>query len=147
MFALNACKQTQTKNINELSKSGSSLLWRISGNGLTTESYLYGTIHIQDKRVFEFGDTVSKIFEDADIIAVEIEIDVVDYQTVVENTLMKDSVLTQLVTPEEYQLLESKYKELTGVSLKSAARVKPFFLSANIINSLINKDAPAPLDL
>jgi len=146
MFALNACKQPQTKN-NELSGQGSSLLWRISGNGLTTESYLYGTIHIQDKRVFEFGDTVRNIFEDAEIIAVEVELDMIDYQTAIENTLMKDSVLTQLVTPEEYQFLESKYKELTGASLKTANRVKPFFLSANIINSLINKDAPAPLDI
>ncbi|HKO80940.1 MAG TPA: TraB/GumN family protein, partial [Chitinophagaceae bacterium] len=34
------------------------LLWRISGNGLTRPSYLFGTIHLTDKRVFNFGDSL-----------------------------------------------------------------------------------------
>jgi uncharacterized protein YbaP (TraB family) len=30
-----------------------SLLWKISGNGCSQPSYLYGTKHITDQRVFE----------------------------------------------------------------------------------------------
>ena len=36
---------------------GKSILWEISGNGLTDTSYLFGTIHIRDKRVFNLGDS------------------------------------------------------------------------------------------
>lgn len=36
----------------------SALLWRISGNGLTEPSYLYGTIHLKDKELFFFGDSL-----------------------------------------------------------------------------------------
>ncbi len=39
-------------------KLDNTLLWRISGNGLKEPSYLYGTIHINDKRVFQLGDSV-----------------------------------------------------------------------------------------
>lgn len=34
------------------------LLWRISGNGFAKPSYLYGTMHLADKRVYSLGDSV-----------------------------------------------------------------------------------------
>ncbi len=34
------------------------LLWEISGNGLAAPSYLYGTMHVYDKRAFDFSDSV-----------------------------------------------------------------------------------------
>jgi hypothetical protein len=147
VFVLNACKQTGTNAQEAGRKPGNSLLWKISGNGLQSESHLYGTIHIQDKRVFEYGETVEKILHNASLIAVEVELDKVDYRTVMEATLMKDSILEQLLTPDEFELLEEKYKQFTGVSLRTAQRVKPFFLSANIIQSIVKKDSPVPLDL
>ncbi|MFO0494582.1 MAG: TraB/GumN family protein, partial [Flavobacteriia bacterium] len=33
------------------------LLWEISGNGLKTKSYLYGSLHSNDKRIFNFSDS------------------------------------------------------------------------------------------
>lgn len=51
----------------------STLLWRISGNGLTTPSYLFGTMHLQDKRLFNFGDSVYLALESVDGFAVEID--------------------------------------------------------------------------
>ncbi len=41
----------------EAHAQNNSLLWEITGNGLTDTSYLYGTIHIRDKRVFNLGDS------------------------------------------------------------------------------------------
>lgn len=41
-------------------QSPKSLLWRISGKGLKEPSYLYGTMHISNKEVFRFGDSVYK---------------------------------------------------------------------------------------
>lgn len=48
------------------------LLWRISGNGLARPSYLYGTIHLTDKRVFNFGDSVYQAIKSADGFALEV---------------------------------------------------------------------------
>ncbi|HET8964028.1 MAG TPA: hypothetical protein VFM99_09035, partial [Chitinophagales bacterium] len=39
----------------------SSLLWEISGNGLTTPSYLYGTIHIISKEDFFIRKEVDSV--------------------------------------------------------------------------------------
>lgn len=38
--------------------SDKSLLWRIEGNGLTEVSYIYGTMHVQHKDVFDLADSV-----------------------------------------------------------------------------------------
>ncbi|HZH63250.1 MAG TPA: TraB/GumN family protein [Flavisolibacter sp.] len=49
------------------------LLWRISGEGLNNPSYLYGTMHLQDKRLFQFGDSLYYAMEHTEGLAVEID--------------------------------------------------------------------------
>ena len=49
------------------------LLWKISGNGLEKPSYLYGTMHLQDKRLFQFTDSVYSSLEKVDGFALEID--------------------------------------------------------------------------
>lgn len=52
-----------------------SLLWRISGNGLSKPSYLYGTMHITDSKVFHFTDSVYYGIEQTDGFAAELDIE------------------------------------------------------------------------
>jgi uncharacterized protein YbaP (TraB family) len=49
------------------------LLWRITGNGFTKPSYLYGTIHLQQKELFYFGDSVYNALEKTDGFAMEVD--------------------------------------------------------------------------
>lgn len=49
------------------------LLWRISGKGLKKPSYLFGTMHVQDKRVFNLGDSLYYYFERAEGFAMEVD--------------------------------------------------------------------------
>ena len=51
------------------------LLWRISGKGITHPSYLYGTMHLTDKRLFQFGDSVYRAIEKTDGLAIEVNPD------------------------------------------------------------------------
>jgi uncharacterized protein YbaP (TraB family) len=51
-IAIGSVSHAQTiQNDNEL-------LWEISGNGLKEKSYLYGSLHSNDKRLFRFSDSV-----------------------------------------------------------------------------------------
>lgn len=56
------------------SSTPKTLLWRISGNGLKKDSYLYGTMHVQDKRVFNFSDSLYYYLEKADGYAMEVDL-------------------------------------------------------------------------
>lgn len=52
-------------------QKNNTLLWKISGNGLTKPSYLFGTIHLTDERVFNIGDSLYKAIEISEGLAVE----------------------------------------------------------------------------
>lgn len=47
------------------------LFWEISGNGLTKKSYLYGTMHVNDKVSYHLSDTFFKNLLEADMVANE----------------------------------------------------------------------------
>ncbi|WP_339622776.1 TraB/GumN family protein [uncultured Winogradskyella sp.] len=48
-----------------------SLLWEITGNGLTQPSYLYGTMHVSKKVAFRLDDVFYKALKASDVIALE----------------------------------------------------------------------------
>jgi uncharacterized protein YbaP (TraB family) len=50
------------------------LLWEISGNGLKSKSYLYGSLHSNDKRLFRFSDSTYFALDKAQIIILETDV-------------------------------------------------------------------------
>jgi uncharacterized protein YbaP (TraB family) len=52
-------------------QKNNSLLWEISGNGLTKKSYLYGTMHVSEKVSYHLSDAFFKHLLEADIVSNE----------------------------------------------------------------------------
>ncbi len=50
------------------------LLWEISGNGLKEKSYLYGSFHTNDRRVFNLADSVYFALNSAKAVALELDV-------------------------------------------------------------------------
>ncbi|HMU45465.1 MAG TPA: TraB/GumN family protein [Chitinophagaceae bacterium] len=104
------------------SKSANTLLWRISGKQLTKPSYLYGTMHLTDKRVFQLGDSVYKALEQSEGFAAELDIDRLGTQLL--NQFFKEKEeknskeplkVKEVISPETWELyktqLEKKLKK------------------------------------
>ena len=53
-----------------------SLLWEITGNGLTKPSYLFGTMHVSSKLVFHLSDSFYNAIKKTDAVALELNPDV-----------------------------------------------------------------------
>ena len=53
-----------------------SLLWEITGNGLTKPSYLFGTMHVSSKLVFHLSDSFYNAIKKVDAVALELNPDV-----------------------------------------------------------------------
>ena len=49
------------------------LLWEITGNGLTKPSYLFGTMHVSSKMVFHLSDSFYFGIRSADVVALELD--------------------------------------------------------------------------
>ncbi len=123
-----------------------SLLWKISGKGLEAPSYLYGTIHIQDNRVFLYGDEVKQAFEQANAYAMEVIIDEIDKDKMQKLIYMKKNELKDFYTSEEYELLDKYCQEKMGVGLAFLGKMKPFFLSSQLMQLDMPKDRALALD-
>ncbi len=96
-----------------------SLLWKISGNGLTKPSYLFGTMHITNKEVFRFGDSVYHAIDKTDGLAIE-------------------------VNPEEmaaHMVKEFMFKEEKGTRVSDVMEEKEFNKYKKSLSKKFNKNA------
>jgi uncharacterized protein YbaP (TraB family) len=96
-------------------KFANTLLWRISGNGLTKPSYLFGTMHLTDKRIFQLGDSVYKALAQTEGFAAELDMNRVGTQMM--NQFLKDEEQKKATEPSKVKDMVSaetwiKYKEL-----------------------------------
>lgn len=151
LLLLIACSAKSDKPFNEIlnysyADSDRSLLWEISGKGLKQPSFLYGTIHLQDKRVFAFDKTLVRIFDTCKAYAMELNMDEID-MTKMSKAIMLEKPLDQIIAPEKYALLDSLLKARTGGGVGMYSSMKPFFMAAEMVKAYENKDMPFPLDL
>src|ERR1700748_2148977 len=49
-----------------------SVFWEITGNGLKTPSYLFGTMHVSNKMVFHLSDSFYNAIQRCDEVALEL---------------------------------------------------------------------------
>jgi uncharacterized protein YbaP (TraB family) len=124
------------------------LLWEVSGNGLQSPSYLFGTYHLINSSFIDSMPLIQKKFDAVSTVAGEIVMDETTLSKVTESAVMKDSSLTQLLTKEEYQLIANYLKETTGMSLSLFDKMKPVVISTLFYTALIPKNNPGkPMDI
>ncbi len=123
------------------------LLWEIKGNGLKKPSYIYGTIHLQSKRVFQYGKIVEKKLKSCEAFAPELIMDEIDQTQLLQKMLMPDNRIDQLLSPEEYQKVDSFMKKELGIGLDNFNNLKPFALMAQLGQSDSPGEMPVPLDM
>ncbi|MCU0400149.1 MAG: TraB/GumN family protein [Algoriphagus sp.] len=109
-----------------------SLLWKISGNGLSKDSYLFGTIHIICKEDFIMNDKVKKAFESSSKLVMEL--DMGDPQLMAKmqqqslNPGMKN--IQGELSEEDANLMDAFFMENFGAGLSQIGILKPFVLSS-----------------
>lgn len=109
------------------------LLWEISGNGLTQKSYLYGTMHVKDERVFNFPNSFKAAFDACQTFAMELNLDsaqnpanalaLMQYMMITDGRTLKD-----LVSKKDYKTIEKFFEKHSPTPLAMMAMMKPIFL-------------------
>jgi uncharacterized protein YbaP (TraB family) len=96
-------------------KGGYTLLWRISGKGLTKPSYLFGTMHVKDKRAFGFSDSVMLAIQNSQAFALEVHPDTL-IGKMFETLREKDSTrsIRKLLSKDDYARLAKRFQEKNG---------------------------------
>ena len=105
-----------------------SLFWEISGNGLKNHSYLYGTMHTQDERAFQFKEGVIDAFNQTEIYAMELNMDSVNQGALLSKLIMDSTYsLKTLLTADEYAVVSNFFKDSLGQALFMFEKMQPLF--------------------
>lgn len=107
------------------------LLWKISGNGLTQPSYVFGTHHLIEKEQIKNFDSVLSLCKNAD--AVVSEMDITDMNTLqtkmMQAGMMTGTTMKDLLSTDDYTLADNEFKTLMGVGLDQLGTMKPMMLN------------------
>lgn len=111
-----------------LSAQYNSLLWKITGNGLKKPSYLYGTMHTSDARVFNFSDSLMPFFNASKAYAMELDpVTAFDFSIVSKITMGKGYSLKKMIPDTDYLFLDSVMRKEVKYSVKMFDNVAPVF--------------------
>jgi len=117
------------------SQTPNSLLWRISGKGLSRPSYLFGTMHIICADDAALSDSLKAVIAACDEVYFEINLsDMSDMMNAIKYMQMNDSKrLSDLLQPDEYARVKDYFaKHSSMLPFGMLERFKPMLISGLI---------------
>jgi uncharacterized protein YbaP (TraB family) len=105
-----------------------SLLFEVSGNGLKSASYIYGTFHIMCKDQFSISPTLESKIVSTDQFYGELDMDDPTLQaTMMQKIMMKDKTIESMMDSSSFKIFNETFKKITGISASQLNHYKPFF--------------------
>jgi len=115
-----------------INKDKNSLLWEVSGNGLTKSTYLFGTFHLMCKDDINFSSQLKTAVQNADKVYLELDMD--DPNMMLSGLMMMNmkngKKLSDLYTAAEYSKLKGYFKDSLKMPFSLFESMKPFLLVA-----------------
>ena len=137
-FLFPSCQSQQAEKL-PYNKDNNTVLWEISGKGLSRPSYLMGTFHLLCKTDIHFSQNLKKALKNVDEVYFEMNLDDAS------NTLgamffmnMKDGkTLKDLYSEKDYERLSNFFNDSLSMPLTMMSKIKPSFLEAFIYPKLL----------
>lgn len=121
-------------------KEDKSMLYEISGNGLSTPSYIYGTIHIICKNDFIMTEATKQKFGTSQQVYLELDMDDPSMMSEMQkNMMMTDgSTLKTLMSETDYQKVATFFKDTLKTNIEMMGKMKPFVLAAFALPKMLS---------
>ena len=117
-----------------------SLLWEISGKGLTSPSYLYGTMHMVCAEDTRMSEGLKNAIQKAKPVYFELDMDnMEEMMSVLKYARMTNGLkISDLVSADDYQKLEEYFKNNKSMlPFAMMSRFKPYFITAVISEGIM----------
>jgi len=115
-----------------------SLLWEVSGNGLTKPSYIYGTIHMICKDDASLGDSLLSAIQRSDRVYFEVDMDnLMEMLSAFKDFKMRnDTTLADLLSKEDYEKVKEFMERKSGLlPFSQLETYKPMLASSLLMES------------
>jgi uncharacterized protein YbaP (TraB family) len=113
-FIFSASIQAQDKS----PKLENSLLWEVSGNGLSKPSYLYGTIHMICAADYFLSEKTKKAFDASEKLVIEINFNDPKELADAQEFMIGKEPLSKKLKPEELSKLDAILRKSAGMTVK-----------------------------
>src|SRR5450432_2970700 len=111
-FGIAGCNAQKDHSF-EKQKNNNTLLWQVSGNGLKTPSFLFGTFHLLCKNVIHFSKQLLEAVKKSNEMYMELDMD--DPSTLLGGMLYMNmnngKKLSDLYTPAEYKKVQAYFTD------------------------------------
>lgn len=129
---ISSCTAQSQKSDLKTEESGNTLLWEVSGKGLKSPSYLFGTFHMLCRNDIHFGKSLKSALGSTRELYLELDMD--DPATLMGGFLLmnmqKGTRLKDLYSAEEYARVENFFRDSLNMSMNMFQSMKPYFLVA-----------------
>jgi len=129
-------------------KKKKTLLWKIQSPHKEGSSYVFGTMHVQDKRVFSFLPTLENLILECDAIANEFNLDELQNAPPGYNQLLlpEGQTIQDLISPKNCKRLKSILKKEMNLDLRIVERNSPFTIINILAQLSLKSEMPQSLD-
>ena len=124
------------------------LLWQISGNGLTTPSYLFGTFHLLCKEDIHFSEALKQAVAGSGKVYLELDLD--DPATLMGGLMLMNmkggKKLKDLYTDEQYKRVSNFFKDSLKTPIGLFQQMKPAFLESLLYPKMMPCNAASSIE-
>jgi uncharacterized protein YbaP (TraB family) len=126
------------------------ILWKVSGNGLTKSSYLFGTIHLYCNPENLMTPALTDAAKASDVVAMELNLN--DYNTLVAIYTSRmapvKKPLSELLSASQYKTVDSAIRVVLNDSIATYNAKSPITMMGYLYGSkaVMGCDQPMPVD-
>lgn len=123
------------------------LLWKVTGEELPGPSYLFGTMHVRDRRAFRYRERVYACIDRCEAFATEFDLEALAAHT--DPSLLQlppGLTLDQLMRPRQYEKLRRILRKALQLDIEYLKHLRPLIISNLIDERLLSRDQPLALD-
>ena len=114
------------------------LLWEVSGKGITKPSFLFGTIHLMCTDELKMPKIVEEKFNTSGTLFLEIDMDDPNMmKDMMSGMQMKDSSTLENLMGNKYDSVSSVFQKKTGMPLRMLNTAKPFLLMSMLYPAIL----------
>ncbi len=125
--------------LNNQSVISQSLLWKISGNGLTTPSYVFGTMHLLCEQDFVLSTSIEKAIDSTHQMIMEIDLDAPADPNIAMAMLMKNNTtLKKLLPKRKYKKIQQYIVDSLQMNMTALEHLQPYLLVSTLYPSVMH---------
>jgi hypothetical protein len=107
-----------------------SLCWKISKLGAKHESFVFGTMHSTDPRIFKLSKAVEMAMENTEVFVNEMDMEHLDIMSIMQDLINPNNSLKKALKAEDYALLDSMAQANLHLPLALLDNIQPILVSS-----------------